>query len=104
MNKEYTRDELLEICEKAFVHTDIWHDRDSYDAQCQLGECYALLKDGCEFKVLYGDNLKTDDHTIWIRITSTGFAWFEYDGAMEQDVYYLPTLKRLEEADGGDWY
>lgn len=104
MNKEYTRDELLEICEKAFVHTDRWHDRDSHYAQCQLGECYALLKDGCEFKVLYDDDLKTDDHTIWVTITSTGFAWFEYDGAMEEDVYYLPTLKRLEDADGWDWY
>ena len=102
MNK-YNREDLIKICEQAFVNTDLWNDRDSYYSQCKLGECYALLKDGCDFKILTRGNLKTDKDTIWLEIEATGFEWFE-GGNMEIGTYYLPTQKRLDEADGGDWY
>ena len=64
---KYTREDLLKICEQAFVSEDKWHDRDSEDAQSKLGECYALLKDGCEFEVIYDDDIcGTDEYTIWL--------------------------------------
>ena len=100
---KYTREDLLKICEQAFVSEDKWHDRDSYNSQCKLGKCYALLKDGCDFKVLTRGNLKTDKDTIWLEIEATGFEWFE-GGSMETETFYLPTQKRLDEVNGGDWY
>ena len=36
MNK-YTREDLIKICEQAFVNTDLWNDRDGYYSQCKLG-------------------------------------------------------------------
>lgn len=101
--KEYTREDLIKICEQAFVNTDDWHDRDSYYSQCKLGTCYALLKDNCDFKVLHRGDLKTNDNTIWIEIEATGFDWFE-GGGMTKETFYLPTQKRIDESDGGDWY
>lgn len=112
---KYTREDLLKICEQAFVPESKWHDRDSESSQCNLGECYALLKAGCEFEIVYDDDIcGTDEHTIWLYIYSKGFTYFEYCDLEETDEwnkrykekhhYYLPTLKRLEEANGGDWY
>lgn len=109
MNK-YTREDLLKICEQAFVKEEDWHDRDSESSQCQLGECYALLKSGCDFKVIYEDDIcETDEHTIWLYVYSKGFCWFESYGEDRDDYkekhhYYLPTQKRIDEANGGDWY
>lgn len=105
--KKYTREDLLKICEQAFVSEDKWHDRDSEDAQSRLGECYALLKDGCEFEVTYetDDHLcETDEDTIWLYIYSKGFSYFDYDGTKEEKHFYLPTQKRLDEVNGNDWY
>ena len=105
--KKYTREDLIKICEQAFVLEDKWEDRDSEDAQCKLGECYVLLKDGCDFKVTYEDEdsmCVTDENTIWLYVYSKGFAYFDWDGKKEKHHYYLPTQKRLDEANGGDWY
>lgn len=105
--KEYTREDLIKICEQSFVDTDKWCNRDSHEAQCQLGECYVLLRDNCEFKVIYDDEehpyCQTNDYTIWLEIYATGFSWFE-GGDKGCETYYLPTQKRLDEANGGDWY
>lgn len=102
--KKYTRKDLIEICEKAFVKEKDWKDRDSESSQCQLGECYALLRAGCDFKVVYEDEIcGTDDRTIWLYVYSKGFMYFE-GGNKEKHHYYLPTSKRLEEAKGKDWY
>lgn len=105
--KKYTREDLLKICEQAFVNTDKWHDRDSYHSQCQLAQCYVLLKDNCDFKVIYEDEkhpyCQTDEHTIWLEISATGFDWFE-GGEMATETFYLPTQKRLDEVNGNDWY
>ena len=103
--EKYTRENLIKICEQAFVKEEDWHDRDSEEAQCKLGECYALLKDGCEFEVVYEDEIcETDEYTIWLYVYSKGFGYFDWSGEKEKHHYYLPTQKRLDEAKGGDWY
>ena len=112
---KYTREDLLKICEQAFVSEDKWHDRDSERSQSQLGECYALLKDGCEFEVVYDDDIcGTDEDTIWLYIYSKGFVYWEYcflddteeerKNRKEEKHFYLPTQKRLDESNGEDWY
>ena len=113
---KYTREDLLRICEQAFVSEDKWHDRDSENAQSQLGECYALLKDGCEFEVTYDDDdiCGTDENTIWLFVYSKGFMYYEsvcgnetpeeLKSYKEKKHFYLPTQKRLDEANGEDWY
>ena len=110
--KKYTREDLLKICEQAFVPESKWHDRDSENAQCKLGECYALLKAGCDFEVTYKDEdsmCVTDENTIWLYVYSKGFFWFEFYGEDRDDYkekhhYYLPTQKRLDETKDEDWY
>ena len=103
--KEYTREDLIKICEQAFVKEEDWHDRDSEYSQCSLGECYALLRAGCDFEVIYEDDIcGTDEHTIWLYVYSEGFGYFDWGGEKEKHHYYLPTQKRLDEANGGDWY
>lgn len=113
--KKYTREDLLKICEQAFVSEDKWHDRDSEDAQSKLGECYALLKDGCEFEVIYDDDIcGTNENTIWLYTYSKGFMYYEsvwgnetpkeLKSYKEKKHFYLPTQKRLDEVNGEDWY
>ena len=108
--KEYTREDLIKICEQAFVSEDKWHDRDSSSAQKQLGECYIFLKDGCEYEIREEDS---SEDTIVLDIYTKGFCWFESweneedrtrDDKEKHNYFYLPTQKRLDEANGGDWY
>lgn len=94
------RDELISICEAAFVPQEHWSNRDTASAQRQLGEAYALLKAGCEFWIGPASN----DQTLWVNIAFEGFAHKDYDGGLDTDHFYLPTRKRLEEANGTDWY
>lgn len=114
--KEYTREELIAICEKAIVPQSEWSDRDSFDSIKGVGIAYALLKAGCKFQVLYEEPLITDESTIWIKFWVKNFSWFEM--ANEEDcpdgycsdsdgselTIYLPTEKRLEQTKGKDWY
>jgi hypothetical protein len=93
-----TRKELLSICERAFVPQTKWTDRDSSAAQRQLGECYALLKAGCRFTV------STERDTHWVTVIFHGFGHFDWDGADDDERYYLPTEERLLRRDGQDWY
>jgi hypothetical protein len=104
MPTDYTREDLLAICERAFVPQDKWLDRDSSDAQRQLGECYALLKAGCDFAISRGGSLVTDDRTIWVSVVWEGFAHFDWGGPHDRETYYLPTDARLDAVNGGDWY
>lgn len=103
-NTDYSRENLISIIEKAFVNEDRWNDRDSAAAQKQLGECYALLKCGCDFYILTDGDLKTDKETIWVRILSKGFSYYEYNAGTDADTYFIPTESRLEKANGSDWY
>lgn len=105
---DWTRDELIEICERAIVDQERWTDRDSQRSQARLGEAWALLRAGCDWHL--ADEPATDTKTIWIEVYSQGFDWFEggYDGRddsfLKCDLFYLPTPSRLDKADGGDWY
>ncbi len=67
--EEYTREMLIDLCEKGVVHFDKWTNRDSSDAQIQLGQAWVLLKAGVPFIVLDGTN--HPDHSE----SHLGFAW-----------------------------
>lgn len=98
------RSELIKICEQAIVKESSWANRDSYDAQKQIGEAWVLLNAGCDFRVrdqIQDAPCRTDDHTIWIEIEAKGFGYFE-GGSSEVETYYLPAKTRL--SDGYDWY
>ena len=101
---DWTRDELLDICEKALVPQDLWSDRDTAHAQRQVGECRALLKAGCSYGIITMGSTATDYHTIWLTIEYRGFDYFETGGHLSTETFYLPTPTRLWEANGGDWY
>lgn len=99
----YTRDELVAICEQAFVPEEQWSDRDSSGAQRQLGEAYALLRAGCQF-IERRDMGGPEGRTIWLAIEFKGFGYFDYGGPQDDETYYLPTQERLDAAAGRDWY
>lgn len=108
---DYNREELIGLLAQSFVPEERWHDRDSARAQKQVGECLALLKDGCDFEVLTTGHLKTDDKTVWVKIWFKDFQYFEYHDKEESernqkgsDTFYIPTGERLNKAEGSDWY
>lgn len=118
---DYTREELISICERAIVPQSKWENRDSEQAQAGVGRCWQLLKCGCEFEVLIGSKeqstlLATDENVIWLQFYVHNFAWFENDEdsrpAKGYDIdstgeplnFYLPTEKALVNAKGKDWY
>ena len=100
---DYTREELISICNDASVPQDKWRNRDSADAQRQMGDCLALLRAGCQFEISHEYSLATDEHTIWIVIRYKGFDYFEL-GEISQETFYLPTRLRLEHSQDSDWY
>ena len=101
-----TREDLIAVCERGRVPQDKWHDRDSAAAQRQLGEAWALLSAGCDFKVLDKGTLKSDAKTTWVEITFKGFAYMEdpEPEMLRSENFYLPTVAQLDHAAGGDWY
>lgn len=102
---EFTREQLISLCERGRVPQDKWVNRDSANAQQQLGEALALLHAGCEFMVIENGSLKTTEKAIWVEITFHGFSYFEYgEGSEERDTFYIPTDLRLEQCEGEDWY
>lgn len=100
------RAELIECCEYGFVEEDAWWDRDSASAQRQLGEAYALLRAGCDYKI--AKDPPSGGDTWWVEITFKGFGYFDSgDGPedRETETFYLPTMKRIRErGEGKDWY
>lgn len=103
IKKDYTRDDLIEICEEAIVQHNEWMNRDTPDCQAQVGLAWAMLNAGCRFTI----DEDTDEYTIWFYIYWSNFSDFE-NGCREaesaQEYFYLPTLKRLEITKGSDWY
>lgn len=99
----YTREELIAICEAAIVPMEHWSNRDSSSAQEQVGQAWALLRAGAPFTLRTHDPA-TDERTIWVDIERKGFCYFEVDGPLEMDLFYLPTRARLEDRSGRDWY
>lgn len=103
MSHTYTREQLIELCNKAVVAHEDWRDRDSSSAQRQVGELLALLRAGCPFEVVQKGDWATDERTIVVLVTFHGFSKFE-DGEDESETFYLPTESRLIERVGSDWY
>ena len=110
MKTDYTREELLDLCERGIVPEDKWGNRDSESSQRSLGEAWALLKARCMFRVRTKENVKrpdsgcyTDEKCVWIDVVTRGFDCFE-GGAHGTHTFYIPTAARLEQAKGGDWY
>lgn len=106
------RADLLAICERASVPQADWSNRDSYQCQFQMGECWALLKAGCDFVVHGPDgDPASDDKTIWLTTYGEGFAFHEgYERGdnradyLDDELHYLPTAARLDALAGKDWY
>lgn len=106
---DYSRENLIAICEAAIVPIEKWRNRDSPLSYEKLGLAWVLLKCGAEFHVhpeRPGESgCFTDDRTIWITIEWPSFCTFEYGGGNENhETFYLPTPKRLRDCAGRDWY
>ena len=118
MSDDYSREQLISICEQAIVPVERWHDRDSPAAQLGVGEAWALLKSGCDFTIRTADNSTknsgciTDERIIWIEIEHPTFNSFEEGGDREffnKELFFLPTPARLQESETvvreqKDWY
>lgn len=117
--EEYQRSHLICLAEAAIISHSQWNNRDSAQAQLQVGQCVALLRASCAFKILYPSNsinahtsCTTDNETIWLEIYYRGFNWFENvdetneQGDLNTEQFYLPRYERLVEAlrAGRDWY
>ena len=110
--KDYTRKELIDICESAVVNVSKWRNRDSPQSQLSVGKAWVLLKANCHFEILRDKNrLCTNNVTIWIRIYYPEFRHFDYEGFNLEDpstlydqTVYLPTRERLNNNSGRDWY
>ena len=107
---EYTREDLIAICERAIVPVEEWSNRDSPRSHERLGTAWALLKAGCDWRIaedMY-DRSKEREETIWIRIEYPGFDAFEYGrsdkSTWDDELFYLPTVERLDRRAGSDWY
>lgn len=64
----YTREDLIELCERAVVPCSEWHDRDSLSAQKNLEEVYSFLKIGCDYKMN-----NESDRTVWIAFSNVTY-------------------------------
>ena len=100
----FTRENLIQLCERGIVNHVDWSNRDSSSAQMQLGKCWALLKAGCSFDIRTSGSCATDEHTIWLDIRFPGFGYFESSESYEEELFYIPTELRLTNSNGGDWY
>lgn len=101
---DYTRDELISLCERAVVPEEHWHDRDSCQSQAGVGKAWALLKAGVPYKVLTSGDCATDDRTVWLEFYPMDFNSFEEGERRGCELIYLPTQARLDGAGGKDWY
>jgi hypothetical protein len=130
--KDYTREELISLCEKSVVHHTKWEDRDSFLAQKKIQSIYKGLTAGLIFTI----DKDTDDRTIWIsfdqpidfelledgkylKISSREDYFNDCDPDYESEMFdgegidfnsnytsgYMPTQKRIDEVgQGNDWY
>lgn len=107
---DYTREELIAICERSVVPLDKWSDRDTPHSHEKLGLCWVMLKAGCPFHVHPAKNPReacyTDERTIWLSIAWPGFNDIEMSTGFNScdEQFYLPTPSRLDECKNRDWY
>jgi hypothetical protein len=111
MRTNYSREELIAICERAVVPIEQWGNRDSPSAHEKLGLCWVMLKSGANFTVHRAakegesSGCFTNDRTIWLTLHWHNFSDFEYGTEFsESEQFYLPTPERLEATKGRDWY
>jgi len=101
------RELLIRLCERSIVNVKSWSNRDSHISQTKVGTLWALLKAGCEFRIMDRDsdaNCKTNDQTIWVEVSEIpDFGHMDAGGEKATETFYLPTPKRLAER-SGDWY
>jgi len=132
--KEYTREELIQICEDSVVSCEKWQDRDSASAQKNIQSLYAGLTGG----VPYSYNIENDSiYIVFEKPTKEQIEnmqyfcvdswddwreWYIKENGEEEslpemfegngiDWYsngylggYLPTEERLDKTKGEDWY
>lgn len=102
----YTTEELIKLCEASVVPVEKWWNRDSANAQKQVGQALMLLRAGAEWRE--SEKPVTNENTIWINITYPGFNAFEYGRSDRQywvdTMFYIPTEKRLKDREGDDWH
>lgn len=124
MNK-YTRDYLIDICERAVVPCSNWSNRDSYIAQINVQNIYRGLMLGLDYTVDESDydsltinfincnpiqpdadqyNLDIDNLDSYFELKGTDSEMFYCSSHFDAYGGFLPTEKRLQEADGYDWY
>lgn len=105
---DYSREELVAICERAVVPHAKWSNRDTPGSHEKLGLAWVMLKAGCEFSVHPSSEKSgcfTGRDVIWLTIYWRNFNDFEYGtGPSESDSFYLPTPERLAKVDGRDWH
>jgi len=101
-NEELDTAALISICQRGIVPVSQWLNRDTPDAQRQLAYAGALLQAGCGWR--FARDMRGDVRTVWIRITHPTFSTFEESDPGEDELFYLPSEKRLAESAGSDWY
>lgn len=77
--QDYSRDDLISLCERAVVPCREWNDRDSFSAQVNLQECYDYLNRGYIY-----DITNESDRTIWISFKNVTKNQLKND-----PIYYL---------------
>jgi hypothetical protein len=113
---DWTRGELIAICERAVVAVSDWNRMEGPEAHEKLGLCWVLLKAGCDVDVMppsrpgvTGGCATTDQH-IWVVLSwpsasdlRMGFRPQATTGS-NCAAFRLPTPARLNQAAGKDWY
>jgi hypothetical protein len=112
MKTEYTREELIKLCDEGQVDYSKWCDRDSFSAQRQLHIAKLTLLGGCKFRIITNrkegslwekrkieSSCVTDEETIWVEIF-----YDEWEDGEDWQNHFIPTPKKLKEVNRGDWY
>lgn len=61
---DYSREELIALCEQAVVPQDKWCNRDSAGCQEQVGHLWAMLKAGCAYQIDTEGEFPSDEQTL----------------------------------------
>ncbi len=93
--------ELIAICDRAIVHKDKWHNRESFEYQMQVSKCRGLLLAGCDFKVDVDKLLSfIRVNVVYPVMTKKGSSW---GVVTRSEVFELPTKELLDKINGNDW-
>jgi len=110
----YTRDELIDICERAIIPQKLWEQAQTEKVQKDIGRCWQLLKCRCDYQII---GILTEG-LIGIHFFVHSQEWFEhgdnpedtseytgfsFDSDKNDLGFHLPTPDRLEKFIGKDW-